>query len=159
MPRLVARTGATLAKRTTFKLDQNIPFLLHRVASRLAGVANERFKEQKINTHVSRVMLVLLTHEEATVGELCEATSIDQSTLSHMLKRLMARQLITKTREDKDNRTVRVALTPKGAKLAANCAEVAGNYELKALGSISPQKAADLRQMLGTIYENFADEV
>ena len=76
-----------------------------------------------------------------------------------MLKRLMARQLVTKTREDKDNRTVRVALTPKGAKLASSCADVASSYEQMAIGSLSPRKAADLRQMLVTIYNNFAGEV
>lgn len=146
-----------MAKKSAFNLEQNIPFLVHRLASRMAAVANERYKKEGINTLVVRVLLVLWTNKEATVGELCEATTIDQSTVSHMLKRLMARQLITKKREDRDNRAVRVSLTAKGAKLAESCAEIASNYERQALGIVSGEKAAEFRRMLVAMYRNFDD--
>ena len=148
-----------MAKKSTFKLEEGIPFLVHRLASRLSSVANERFRAQGINIKVARVLLVLRSNEDATVQQLCEATAIDQSTMSHMLNRLMAKQLITKEREDADNRTVRVALTAKGAKMAATCATVASNYEEKAEATLSPRQVAELRQMLATIYRNFDDAV
>ena len=148
-----------MAKKSTFNLDEGVPFLVHRLASRLASVANERFRAQGINIKVARVLMVLRTNEDATVQQLCEATAIDQSTMSHMLNRLTAKQLVTKKREDSDNRTVRVSLTAKGAKLAVTCAEVANNYEEKAVASLSPRQSAELRHMLVVVYRNFDDAV
>jgi len=132
---------------------------VRRLASRLSSVADKHYRKFGINTQIARVLLVLWAKEVASVGELCEATTIDQSTLSHMLKRLMAKQIIVKKREDQDNRTVRVSLTPKGTKLAAICVEVASNYQLKTIASFSVQQVAELRHMLVTMYRNFDDAV
>ncbi len=63
------------------------------------------------------VMLVLWEHDEVTVKELGTTLRLTSGTLSPLLKRLEARELLTRRRTTEDERSVTVTLTETGRQL------------------------------------------
>ncbi len=63
------------------------------------------------------VMVALWEEDGRTVGGLGEKLSLESNTLTPLLKRMEADGLVTRARDAKDERQVRVRLTPKGEAL------------------------------------------
>src|SRR5258708_31246971 len=97
-----------------------VPFLVTRLANLMNGWHAD-FRKLGLSVLSVRVMAVLSLNGGASVGELAEATSIDPSTLSHILRRLARQKLLHKTRQDHHNRPVKVATTPRGRPPAHSC--------------------------------------
>ncbi|WP_042425479.1 MarR family winged helix-turn-helix transcriptional regulator [Comamonas granuli] len=63
------------------------------------------------------VMLVLWEQDGPTVSELGERLFLDSGTLTPLLKRLEAADLVARQRDPQDERRVRIRLTPRGRAL------------------------------------------
>ena len=70
------------------------------------------------------VMLAMWQHDGRGVGELGEALSLDSGTLTPLLKRLEAAELVRRERSREDERRVEVHLTEAGAALREQAAAV-----------------------------------
>ncbi|PYE85585.1 MarR family winged helix-turn-helix transcriptional regulator [Pseudoroseicyclus aestuarii] len=70
------------------------------------------------------VMTLLWDHDARSVGELGRALQLDTSTLTPMLKRLETMELVRRSRDRRDERVVRVSLTPDGAALREKAREI-----------------------------------
>lgn len=154
---LKARARSSAAKRSLagrVRLSDHIPFLLYRLASQLSIEANAQFKALGVNTLSSRVLLVLLTGEATTVGDLSSITAIDQSTLSHILIRLGRKGLTIKSKGGRDCRIVNVRLTAKGRKVARRCREIGLSFAEITTVSMTAGQKEDLRSMLKDMYQN-----
>jgi DNA-binding MarR family transcriptional regulator len=101
-----------------------------------------------------RVMAVLSLNGGATVGELAEATSIDQSTLSHILRRLERQKLVQKVRQDHDNRSVKVSVTAKGRVLAKRCHDTAMKHDRMLTRGLPESQKRALKSALQHLYAN-----
>jgi DNA-binding MarR family transcriptional regulator len=130
-----------------------VPFLVSRVATLMNGWHAD-FKKLGLSVLSVRVMAVLGLNGSASVGELVEATSIDQSTLSHLLRRLARAGLVEKARQDHDNRSVRITATPKGRPLARKCHDVAVEHDHRLTKGLSAAEVRALKRALGVLYVN-----
>jgi MarR family transcriptional regulator, organic hydroperoxide resistance regulator len=63
------------------------------------------------------VMLVLWERDGLTVGDIGERLQLDSGTLTPLLKRLEAAELVKRTRSSEDERQVLIALTSRGLAL------------------------------------------
>lgn len=70
------------------------------------------------------VMAVLWEKDGRTVGEIGEKLLLESSTLTPLLKRLETAGMLRRTRDQDDERVVRIQLTPKGAALKQKAAEI-----------------------------------
>jgi len=70
------------------------------------------------------VMTVLWAEDGQTVGAIGRQVLLDSSTLTPLLKRLESQGLVERSRDAKDERQVRIALTGAGRSLAARAAQV-----------------------------------
>ena len=68
------------------------------------------------------VMVALADRDEQTVSELGDQLFLESNTLTPLLKRLEAAGMVTRTRDLKDERVVRVRLTDKGRTVAREAA-------------------------------------
>jgi len=127
-----------------------VPFLVARVATLMNGWHAD-FKKLGLSVLSVRVMAVLGLNGSASV---VEATSIDQSTLSHILRRLARAGLVEKTRQDHDNRSVRITATPKGRPLARRCHDVAVDHDRRLTQGLSAAEVRALKRALGLLYVN-----
>jgi DNA-binding MarR family transcriptional regulator len=130
-----------------------VPFLVARVAT-LMNAWHADFRRLGLSVLSVRVMAVLSLNGGASVGELADATSIDPSTLSHILRRLQRAGLVRKARQDHDNRSVRISTTAKGRALARKCHATAMKHDRDLTRGLSPAELRALKRALRSLYEN-----
>ncbi|MEW2357655.1 MarR family transcriptional regulator [Spirillospora sp. NPDC029432] len=70
------------------------------------------------------VMLALWEHQRLSVKELSRLLQLDPGTLSPLLKRLEAADLITRRRDTRDERLLAVTVTPAGQALRAEAEKI-----------------------------------
>lgn len=70
------------------------------------------------------VMSVLWAEDGQTVGAIGRQVLLESSTLTPLLKRLESQGLVARSRDAKDERQVRIALTEAGRALAARAARI-----------------------------------
>jgi len=130
-----------------------VPFLIARVAT-LMNAWHADFRRLGLSVLSVRVMAVLSLNGGATVGELADATSIDQSTLSHILRRLQRAKLVEKARQDHDNRSVKVTTTHKGRAVARKCHDTAVKHDRVLTRGLRPSEVRALKTALRQLYAN-----
>jgi DNA-binding MarR family transcriptional regulator len=130
-----------------------VPFLVQRVAT-LMNAWHADFRKLGLSVLSVRVMAVLSLNGGATVGELAEATSIDQSTLSHILRRLERGKLIEKTRQDHDNRSVMISTTAKGRAIARKCHDTSLQHDRILTKGLAGKEVRALKAALKQLYAN-----
>ena len=91
-------------------------------------------------------MMVLWEERRMGVKELGEKLFLDSGTLTPLLKKLAARELITRTRSAEDERRLIVALTPKGEALRERALDIPAR--MAACSKLDPADAADLHRIL-----------
>jgi len=98
-------------------LDQQVCFALAVAARSVIGLYRPVLEPLGLTHPQYLVMLALWQHRRLTVKELGGLLQLDSGTLSPLLKRLVALDLVTKTRDERDERSVVVTLTGAGAAL------------------------------------------
>lgn len=141
-------------KKTVKHLDDTVPFLVNRVAMVLGAIGINQYRKVGLSMMSMRVLLVLLFEKQANVGELALLASIDRTTLSHILRRLNKRGLVTRTRSAKDNRTVQVTLTGEGKILARKCRRAVQRVEAYITEGISDTQLRLVKDALRVLFVN-----
>ena len=94
-------------------------------------------------------MMVLWQKDDLLVKDIGEKLFLDSGTLTPLLKRLEAAGLITRTRDEKDERQVRITLTQEGRSLKRR-ARMIPEQVMCASGQ-SPQALSALRDQLAML--------
>ncbi len=100
------------------------------------------------------VMLVLWQQDDVLVKAIGEKLFLDSGTLTPLLKRLEASSLIARTRDEADERQVRITLTREGRALKKK-AQCIPQQVLRASGH-PPEALALLREQLSAIRNDLA---
>jgi MarR family transcriptional regulator, organic hydroperoxide resistance regulator len=136
-------------------LADYLPYLVNRVGSVLAEqFGAETLAPYGLSIALWRVLAVLAASGRQRQIDLAELTSIDASTLSRIVTRLVHLGLVTRTRSASSNREVAVALSAKGSALVARLIAPARRIEADASAGISPQELAVLKRCLRRMYAN-----
>ena len=98
-------------------LDQQVCFALAVAARSVIGLYRPVLEPLGLTHPQYLVMLALWQHRRLTVKELGALLQLDSGTLSPLLKRLVALGLVTKARDERDERSVVVTLTGAGGAL------------------------------------------
>ena len=128
--------------------NESVPTLMHILVAAVAGRAAAEFRPHGLNVQGARVMRVLLNHPGIRPGALSERTAVDNSTLSHMLRRLEQAGLLVRERAADDERSVSLHLTRQGRTVAGFCQESSRRHEANLLRPLSAEEAAQLRRLL-----------
>lgn len=137
-----------------FDLNAYVPFLLNRAGTRIASAFSARLKDYGITINSWRLLASLYQHGTLHVGQLSEASSIEMWTVSRMVTRMEKEGLLTRQREAKDARSVRVTLTDKGRKLVEDLIPHAKEHEAIPLEGFTAEETRMLQQMLERLYQN-----
>jgi len=130
----------------TLKLDEQLCVPLY-VASRLVTQAYRPLLDRLGLTYPQFVvMMVLWESDGASVREIGERLSLDSGTLTPVLKRLVAAELIFQERTSDDSRSLRNVLAPRGLALKAEAARVPG--ELLCAVDLPMDDLVQLREQL-----------
>jgi len=99
-------------------------------------------------------MAVLASKGSQRQIDLADLTSIDASTLSRIVTRLVRMGLLTRMRSTSSNREVAVTLSAKGNTLVARLIPLAHKIEADAAAGLSPGDLAVVKRCLRRIYSN-----
>jgi DNA-binding MarR family transcriptional regulator len=136
-------------------LSDYLPYLANRVGTIIA----EQFGEDALAPHrlsiaMWRVMAVLASNGSLRQIDLAGLTSIDASTLSRLVSRLVRVGLVTRTRSTSSNREVEVKLLPKGSALVVRLIPLAREIEADAIAGLAADELAILKRCLRRVYGN-----
>jgi DNA-binding MarR family transcriptional regulator len=131
-----------------------VPFLLYRIVAKSVRMAGAEYADLDLGIQDARVLIVLLHNPGIRVGTLADLTCIEQSALSHQLRRLSKAKLLTRERVEDDNRSVAIRLSAKGHRIAQRCYELAQMHDEILLGDIPEDEVELLRRTLRQMYDN-----
>ena len=143
--------------RVRLELANYLPYLLNRVGFALVeSFTADALKGSGLSIDMWRVLAALSNSGGQRQVDLSGMTSIDPSTMSRLVSRLVRMALVTRSRSEKSNREVVVALSPKGRALVWRLIPIAQDLERKASAGLSAKELAVVKRLLGRMYENLA---
>lgn len=131
---------------STLTLDEQLCFPLHSATRAIVGCYRPGLDAIGLTYSQYLVMLVLWERGAVSVGHLGEELFMDSGTLSPLVKRLEARELVTRRRRLDDERVVEVEATAAGAALLPHAERV--QAEVAAATGLDVAELADLREQL-----------
>lgn len=133
-------------------LDQFLCFSLYSAGHAMNRIYKPILKELGLTYPQFLAMMVLWKKDRILVGTLCERLHLESNTVTPLLKRLEAEGLLTRTRDKKDERQVRIALTRQGRALQRKTANIA-TCVLAATG-MHFEEVLDLQSRIMTLRDN-----
>jgi DNA-binding MarR family transcriptional regulator len=104
-----------------------------------------------------RVLAALSNNGEQRQIDLVANTSIDVSTMSRLITRMVRQGLVTRNRSKTSSREVVVALTVKGRAQVDGLIPIAKKLEGVAVTGLPPKELAVVKRALKRMYENLTD--
>src|SRR5262245_9474579 len=125
----------TCVKRVDLDLAEFMPYLINRVGAALV----ERFTQDAlVGTQLTigtwRLLLAMSNHDGTRQVDLAALTSIEVSTVSRLVTRLVQRGLASRARSERSSREVVVSLTSKGKALVTELVPIGIALERAAAG-------------------------
>jgi MarR family transcriptional regulator, organic hydroperoxide resistance regulator len=161
-----AHKSVTLGIRRNFKFVTNrprldfseyLPYLINRVGWLLVvDFGQNTLAPHRLSIAMWRILAVLANDDGQRQIDLAARTSIDVSTLSRVVTRLVKTGLVTRTRSATNNREVVVRLTPRGAAMLARVIPHALALERIAIAGVPAKDLAVVRRSLRRMYQNLA---
>ena len=138
--------------REAMKLANQLCFPLYAAARHVTGLYTPWLKPLGLTYTQYIVFLVLWERDGLTVGELCETLSLDNGTISPLLKKMQEAGYIRRTRSETDDRVVVVTLTEAGRAMQEKAKDVP--VQVAACMDLSPEKAKTLYALLYELLNN-----
>ena len=115
-----------LSSNQALQLDHQLCFALYSASLAMTKLYKPLLEEIGLTYPQYLAMLVLWEHDGVAVSELGERLHLDSGTLTPLLKRLEAAELVTRLRDVQDERRVLIRLTAAGRKLKTRAARIPG---------------------------------
>ena len=116
---------------------------------------------RQIGMHRAQAMLLyqLYNHDGITQSEIASQLALHGATVTDLLQRMEESALITRQRDKKDNRLVRVYLTEIGLEKERCLKQQFEDIEAKIFATISPENRFLMRGMLRQIHQNMRNNL
>ena len=145
-----------MAERTQLDLGNYLPYLINRVGFALVDSFSQTLKPHQLSIDMWRVLAALSNNGGQRQVDLSGMTSIDASTMSRLVSRLVRLALVTRSRSATSSREVVVALSPKGRVLVQRLIPIALKLEQTASADLAGRDLAVVKRLLRQIYNNLA---
>lgn len=147
-----------MAQRPQLDLDNYLPYLINRVGSAIAEIyTGDTLAPRGLSLAMWRVLAALSNNGEQRQIDLVDMTSIDASTMSRLVTRMVRQGLVTRTRSKTSSREVLVKLAPKGRALVQSLIPVAQGLEVTASGGLPAKDLAVVKRALRQMYRNLTN--
>ncbi|MCX4189389.1 MarR family winged helix-turn-helix transcriptional regulator [Methylophaga sp. OBS3] len=113
-----------MSEYDNLRLDNQLCFALYSATNAITRVYRQLLDEHDLTYPQYLVLVVLWEKDGIAVRDLMKRLKLDSGTLSPILKRLERAGLVTKHRNDIDERVVRIQLTDKSKQLQPLVAEI-----------------------------------
>jgi DNA-binding MarR family transcriptional regulator len=154
----IAKETQAVASRPHLDLDNYLPYLINRVGSAIAGIyTSDTLVPLGVSIDMWRVLAALTNNGEQRQIDLVDMTSIDASTMSRLVTRMVRQGLVTRTRSKTSSREVVVALSAKGRAQVEGLIPIAKKLEVTAVDGLPPKDLAVVKRALRRMYVNLTN--
>ncbi|SHK87520.1 MarR family winged helix-turn-helix transcriptional regulator [Hymenobacter psychrotolerans] len=136
------------------QLDNQLCFPLYALSRMVTKAYQPLLQELDLTYPQYLVFLLLWEHRELSVKELGDKLLLDSGTLTPLLKRLEQKQLISRRRDPRDERSVIIGLLPAGQELQVRACQVP--EAVFARLNMTRAEAEALRNQLNTLLKQLA---
>ncbi len=119
----VTKSGDELGTHDLLRLDNQLCFALYAATRAITRTYRERLEALELTYPQYLVLLVLWENDILTVSEIGRKLMLDSGTLTPLIKRMEAPQLVERRRGTADERVVQIHLTAKGEALKTSALE------------------------------------
>jgi DNA-binding MarR family transcriptional regulator len=149
--------GRPLPRHPHLDLSDYFPYLINRVGAALvARFSADALDRRCLTIAMWRVLAALSNNGGQRQIDLAGFTSIDVSTLSRLVTRLIRMGLVSRTRSASNSREVVVELTAKGRAMVAQMIPVARDLQAIATRGIAGKDLVVVKGALEKMYDNLA---
>lgn len=146
-----------MLRQVELDLDEFLPYLVNRVGVALVvGFETEALRQYDLSVAMWRVLAALSSNGGQRLVDLSAMTSIDVSTLSRMVTRLLRLDLVTRTRSEKSDREILVSLSAKGRRVVTRLIPIALRFERQVMEGVPPGDLPALKRALRRMHANLA---
>ncbi len=143
-----------MSERNDIELSDYLPYLINRVGSALVARHEVELKRYGLSIAMWRVMVALSHGGSQRQIDIADSTSIDVSTLSRLVTRMIRMGIVSRTRSDTNSREVTVELTAKGRAQLNRLLPLGLALERQAVTGLSAPDLAATRAALRRMYDN-----
>ena len=147
--------GVFMKQASRLDLGAYLPYLVNRLGNIVAAqFGEEPLARHDLSIEMWRVMAALASDGSQRQIDLADLTSIEASTLSRLVTRMIRMKLATRMRSASSNREVTVKLSVKGNALVTRLIPIAREFEAAAIAGVSPEELAIVKRCLRRMYDN-----
>ncbi|SDC70353.1 MarR family winged helix-turn-helix transcriptional regulator [Ruegeria marina] len=142
-------TESNLPENDDFDLRNFLPFLLNQAAEQSSLEFQQVYKNRYGMLRTEwRVLFHLGIHGEMTAKEIGERALIHKTKVSRAVAKLAHRRYLTRTRDENDRRSEKLALTTAGQAVYRELRGIAEEYDDRMAAQFTRGESALLRMML-----------
>lgn len=130
------------------KLENQLCFPLYACSREITKAYYPLLTEIGLTYTQYLVMMVMWEEKKLSVKDICKKLYLDSGTLTPLLKKLEAKELITRQRDPQDERSVLISLTDEGSALKEQAKSVP-----KAMGCLVNISEDDYRVLHKLLYQ------
>jgi flavin reductase (DIM6/NTAB) family NADH-FMN oxidoreductase RutF/DNA-binding MarR family transcriptional regulator len=128
--------------------EEYLPYLLARAGHNVTSGFHHHLRRHGLSMLSWRLLASLAVRDDWTVGDLAEVCLAKQPTVSKMVDRLEAQQLVRRRPDPADARRVLVGLTAMGRERIAPVLTDASAFNLSVLASYPPESLTAMKDLL-----------
>ena len=147
-----------MTERPYLDLSEYLPYLINRVGAAFVARLRSELTRHGVSIAMWRVMVALSHGGSQRQIDIAEMTSIDVSTLSRLVTRMIRMGIVSRTRSDTNNREVTVELTAKGRAQLNRLIPRGRAMEQEAVAGMSGADLAVTRAALRHMYDNLVEQ-
>jgi DNA-binding MarR family transcriptional regulator len=141
-------TGTTGTENVSNDVVEYLPQLMTRVLYTLNSGGMRDLAELGLSASACRTLIALLRHRQLRVSRLAMLVGLEATGLSHLMRTLEERKLISRERGGDDHRSVLVTLTDQGRAQARICDELFQRTESNFLRNFTVEDVNQIRDLL-----------
>ena len=149
-------TTNNLEEFNPLALDNQLCFALYVCSKEIIRKYNPLLEPLGLTYTAYITLQCLWEKDNVPVKELGNRLFLDSGTLTPLLKKMETQGLVTRTRNEKDERTVYIQLTKEGKAMKSKCANIP--QQMMCQNILDMNKAAPLLQTLHQIMSNMSEE-
>jgi MarR family transcriptional regulator, organic hydroperoxide resistance regulator len=130
------------------EMTHQLGYIIASVNRRLEDELAERLRPGGVPIEQFRILEALAQRTECTMGELAQLVLVEPATLTKIIDRMVAEQLVFRAPDPRDRRRVRILTAPAGKALWKRLSGVSKAQEARIAELLDAPRAEALRSLL-----------
>jgi MarR family transcriptional regulator, organic hydroperoxide resistance regulator len=131
-----------------------LPYMLYRLSSKMRQDVKRKISKHGLNNTSWRILAVLDSEGACSITDLTKITVMEQPTISRLIDKLEANELVKRVAATSDSRKQNISLSNKGKDLVTQIIPEAFSNEDIALSNFSTLEIKSLKSYLRRLGEN-----